>query len=262
MRNCFVDSMLVGVAVLAFSPVLFPQSVPPPPSGATQAKAPPRTPEGKPDLSGLWQREQNFGFRVVGEGPSMLPWAEERYKANRKGSRTPQERATDELDPNRPPFCLPQGFPRVYDNPHPFEVAQFPGRVYMLFETDNQARIIYTDGRKHPAGVPPTFMGHSVGRWEEDTLTVETVNLNDLTWLDGLGRPHSDALRVEERIRRVNYNTLEIEFTFDDSKTYTKPWKGKMVFPLRSNWEMMENVICEDTAGEAFREAVGGKKGP
>ena len=254
MRNRFVDWILAGVAALVFSPLLIAQTAPP--SGAAAGKPAPRTPDGKPDLSGIWQRQAGFGFRVVGDGPAMLPWAEARYQASRRGARTPQERATDEFDPNAYPYCLSKGFPRVYDGPHPFEIVQLPDRVYMQFETDNQARRIYLDGRKHPEGLPSTFMGHSVGKWDGDTLVVETAGLNDLTWIDGLGRPHSDALRVEERLRRVNQDTLEVHLTFDDPKTYTKPWTGRMPFLLRPNFEMMENVICEDNSGEAWREAV------
>ena len=199
----------------------------------------------------------------------MLPWAKARYTAGRQGVRRPQdrprgdlERATDDLDPNAYPYCLPKGFPRIYDGPHPFEIVHSPGRLYMHFETDNAARRVYLDGRDHPEGLPSTFMGHSVGKWEGDTLVVETVGLNDLTWIDGLGRPHTDALRVEERIRRVDFSTIEILFTFDDLKTYRKPWTGRKVFLLRPDWGMMENVICEDNSGEAWREVVQGIGAP
>ena len=260
MRNRFAGWILAGAAALAFSPALTAQTAPP--SGASTAKPAPRTPEGKPDLSGIWQREGGFGFRVVGEAPAMLPWAAARYNASRRGSRTPQERATDEYDPNSYPYCLSKGFPRVYDGPHPFEIVQRPDRVYMQFETDNQSRRIYLDGRKHSEGLPATFMGHSVGRWDGDTLVAETVGLNDLTWIDGLGRPHSDALRVEERLRRLNHDLLEVVLRFDDPKTYARPWTGRMTFPLRPNFEMMENVICEDNSGEAWREAVRAIKAP
>jgi len=227
----------------------------------------PRTPEGTPDLTGIWQRENGlFGFDVVGEEspsegwlePAMSPWAEKRYRANRRGANPAPARALSDtgLDPSQHPYCLPQGFPRNYDNPHPFEIVQLPKRVYMLFETNNQARRIYLDGREHPEGVPATFMGHSVGKWDAETLTVETVGLNDLTWIDYLGRPHTDALRVQERIRRVNHDTIQIDLTFEDPETYMKPWTGRMVFYLQPEWEIMENVLCEDRSGEAFRKAV------
>ena len=89
-------------------------------------------------------------------------------------------------------------------------------------------------------------MGHSIGKWDGDTLVVDTVGLNDKTWLDGLGHPHSDALHLVERIRRVDHATLQFDLTFDDPKAYTKPWMGKQVFKLRPGWEIPEHIICED----------------
>lgn len=248
MRNRFVRLILAGTVLLAFSPVLFAQTAPQ--SGSDREA---------PDLSGMWLKEQGFGFRVVGEEPAMLPWAAERYKASREGARNPTDRATNDIDPIQYPFCMPQGFPRAYDWPHPFEIIQTPSRVTILFEVNHQVRRIYMDGRKHPEGGPPTFMGHSTGKYEGDNLVVETVGLNDLTWLDSLGRPHTDSLRVEERIRRVNHGTLEINFLFDDSKTYAKPWTGKKVFELKPDWEILEHIICEDRSGEDWRKAVDGK---
>lgn len=263
MRNRCAGWILTGALLLAGAPSLFAQY--PMPSKAAKGKPAPRRPDGKPDLSGMWQKDVGFGFDAVDRDPAMLmlPWAKARYQASRRGVQAPEdrprgdlERATDEFDPNSYPYCLPQGFPRVYDNPHPFEIFQSADRISMLFETDNQARRIYLDGRKHPEGLPSTFMGHSVGKWDGDTLVVDTVNLNDLTWIDGLGRPHSDALRVVERIERPEMGRMEMLLTFDDPKTYTKPWSGKKTFLLEQGWEMMENIICEDNSGERWRQAV------
>jgi hypothetical protein len=251
--------LFAGVAALAFPyPLVAQMAQPIVPSGPA-----PRRPEGTPDLSGLWLKEVGFGFVVVGDDPAMLPWAKARYDAARRGVEAPQnrprgdlERATDDFDPNAYPYCLPKGFPRIYDGPHPFEIIHTASRLSMLFETDNQSRRIYLDGRKHADGLPSTFMGHSVGRWDGDTLVVDTVGLNDLTWIDGLGRPHTDALHVEERMRRLDLGTLDILLKFDDPKTYEKAWTGRKAFMLRRDWEMMENIICEDNSGESWRGAV------
>jgi hypothetical protein len=90
-------------------------------------------------------------------------------------------------------------------------------------------------------------MGHSIGKWQGDTLVVDTVNLDDRSWLDGLGHPMSDALRVEERIRRPDHSTLEISFRFDDPKTYTRPWSGRKVFDLMPpGYEVLEDVVCSE----------------
>ena len=252
MRNRFVSLVFVGAAMLAFSPVVLAQTAQQ--SGAAKAT---------PDLSGIWRGTAGGQRGLAIEEPSMQPWAEERYKAARQG-RGPNVQGRDEMDLFLPPYCMPFGMPRVYDYTDNllFEIIQIPGRVYMLFEVNNQARRIYTDGRKHPEGAPPTFMGHSLGRWDGDTLLVETVDLNDLTWIDWLGHPHSDALRVEERIRRVA-DKLEIDFLFEDPKAYTKPWRGKKVFELRPDWEMMEHHVCEDSSREEYlRKVLGGNKGP
>jgi len=145
--------------------------------------------------------------------------------------------------------CLPAGFPRVFLSVRTnFEIVQVPSRVVMLFETHRLSRIIYTDGRALTEGAPPSFMGQSVGRWDGDTLVIETTGLmgGDETWLDRAGHPHTDALRVTERIRRPDQNTLEIEFLFDDPKAYTRPWGGKQVYKLQTEWELMEAVLCLD----------------
>ena len=114
------------------------------------------------------------------------------------------------------------------------------------------------DGREHPEDPYPTWMGHSIGRWDGNTLVVDTVGLmgDNKTWLDSMGHMHTDAMHVVERIRRVAQDSLEIEFTFDDPKAYTKPWKGKLDFQLRPGWEIIEMVNCENRAlyGEAFLE--------
>ena len=230
-----------------------------------------------PDLSGVWNSEYQprdlndptglgvmrrpSRFRETGTGgfgfldwnmeqPSMTPWAEERYKVARKGIQDPYEHGPDAIDPMV--NCLPGGIPEIYDHPAPFSIVQTPTRLMMHFETNNEGREIYLDGRPHPHGAPPSSMGHSTGKWEGDTLVVDTVNLDDLSWLDTLGHPHSDALHVVERIRRMRPDRLEIEFTFEDPKAYTKPWKGKKIFLLKADWEVMENFICEDSAKEKY----------
>ena len=108
----------------------------------------------------------------------------------------------------------------------------------MLFENNHWVRQIWMDGRAHPTDRAPNWMGHSIGKWDGDTLVVDLVGLNDLTWLDASGRPHSDALHVVERYRRIGHDTLEIELTFDDPKAYTKPWTGKQ----SSSWTRMGRV--------------------
>jgi hypothetical protein len=142
----------------------------------------------------------------------------------------------------------------MFGFPRPFEIVQIPGRVLVLFEWDHWVRPIWTDGRGHPKDPDPTWMGHSIGRWDGDTLVVDTVGLNDKTWIDSIGHPHSEDLHVIERYRRTKHDELEVAFTFDDPKAYTKPWTATVVFGLKPDWELSEMVNCEnlDMFGEKF----------
>jgi hypothetical protein len=206
------------------------------------------------DISGVWAPKVNAqesgmdgGPAVLAfskELPSMTSWAKGKYDLIRQGTNGPFERARDEMDPHI--HCIPYGMPRVFAVNQPFEIVQAQGRVFMLFEADHLVRRIYTDGRKHPEDADATYMGHSIGRWDQDALLVDTVGLSDLTWLDSIGHPHSDALRIVERIRRVDRSTLEINFTFDDLKAYVKPWSGTKVFELKPEWQISEQFACED----------------
>jgi hypothetical protein len=201
-----------------------------------------------PDLSGIWlsgggmmggTQGRGFSLRV----PPLQPEAMKKYEANRAGLSGLGDKGLDEMDPNT--YCYPPGAPRSMVMPYPFEIVQRPGTVYILFEYNSGVRRIYTDGRKHPDDVQPTWMGHSVGTWQGDTLVVDTVGLRPETWLDPLGTPHSDALHMVERFRRTSPTTLEVEFRFDDPKTFTKPWGGKRVYQ-RTDADMSEYFICEE----------------
>ena len=169
----------------------------------------------------------------------MQPWAAEKFKSilsQHKG----------DVDPDSL-HCSPPGPSRILLHHYPFEIVQVPGRVLIFYEYDHLYRIIYTDGRGHPQGddLDPTWMGHSIGHWEGDTLVVDTIGINDKTWLDEIGHPHTDALRITERIHRVDQNTLAMDLSFDDPKAYTKPWSGQKTFKLRKGWEIIEHV-CQD----------------
>ena len=239
MRHWLINSILIVGGVLCFAGLARTQT---------------------PDLSGVWDRpgaakESPTGAGNVRQGiprqiftkdeVPMQPWAREKYAAAREGVDEQYESGKDEIDPTY--NCFPPGFPRIFTGIRPFEIHQLPKVILMLFESDHWIRRIHMDGRGHPDGYPITWMGHSIGKWEGDTLVVDTVNLDDRSWLDGLGHPMSDALRVEERIRRPNHSTLEMNFRFDDPKTYTKPWTGRKVFELMPpGYEVLEDVVCSE----------------
>ena len=178
--------------------------------------------------------ERKFQPKMYVEGaPPLQPWAEAKFKS--------VDLTTD--DPNLD--CLPEGVPRVMFIPLPMEIIQIPGRVIMIQEAWNQLRRIYTDGREHPKDLNPTFMGHSTGKYEGDTLVIDTVGLSERTWLDHVGLPHSDVLHVIERLRRVDHNTLQDDFTIDDPKTFTKTWTARQIYDLKPDWEI-EEFVCEN----------------
>ena len=136
--------------------------------------------------------------------------------------------------------------------PFPMQIVQTNGQVIMLFEYDHFVRNIYMDRKAHPKDLDATWMGDSIGRWDKDTLVVDTVGLKEQSWLDMVGHPHSDALHVVERIRKVDHETLQDEITIDDPKAYKKPWSGTLAYKLRPTWHLIE-YVCEDNRAAPFK---------
>jgi len=205
------------------------------------------------DLSGVWMLDRPRPNRVVErywiyelnlEEPPMTPWGQAQYKATKSSFGT---RSYPLAETNDPIFhtCTPPGFPRIFLHPFPMQVLQVPGEVIMLFEWDSMRHPIFTDGRAHDTTLGPLWMGDSIGHWEGDTLVADTVNFNTKTWLDRIGHPHSDALHVVERIRRINHDHLVDDITIDDPKAYTKSWTGHLDFILKPTWTLAEQ-FCED----------------
>jgi hypothetical protein len=217
--------------------------------------------EERPDFSGVWMRlpsskQISNSDMFQPDEPPMTPWAETLYRIVRKTISDPMQQAREDIDPILEPYCMTPGFPRIYLRPGAMEIVQTATALWMLFDDHAQARRIYMDGRGHPENTPPTFLGHSIARWDKDTIVVETVGMNDLTWLDGMGHPHSSELRVEERIRRTGPKAMKVEFLFEDPKAFTRPWHGEKIFEAKPEWELMEYTICEESTGEAWRQAI------
>lgn len=223
------------VTTLALSPALRAQT------GQRSATAKAPVASAHPDLSGVWF-ERQYHRNIFPEGtPPLQPWAEELYKKRKL--------EVTAADPDHPPDavarCIPPGVPRIWYLPFPWEIVHARDRVIMIFEVQI-LRQIFTDGRGHPKELEPTYMGDSVGKWEDDALVIDTVGLNDKTWLDANGLPHSDALHVVERLRRINHDTLRADFTIDDPKAFTKPWSVEKFFDLKPDWHIKEYVCAED----------------
>jgi hypothetical protein len=199
----------------------------PTPSGGT-----PRTADGKPDLSGVW-----YAQRPVDAGsPQPLPWAEALLK----------ERAANNSKDAPGAHCMTRGI-TLAGALFPYKLVQTPTVLVMIFEDDIPShRQVFLDGRSHPKDPNPTWMGHSVGHWEKDTLVVDTVGFNDRSWLDPQGHAHTEKMRVTERFRRPDLGHLEIEFTIDDPGAYAKPWTIKRVSDLDPNDEVGEYVCSEN----------------
>jgi hypothetical protein len=220
-------SMLVLLAVSTCA-----QSVFQPPSGPV-----PRTPNGKPDLSGVWDHPYAPDMSKDGrnqKGEADLPftaWGLNEWKTYHAE------------DGDYTGACLPFGMVRSVNSPMPLQIVQNATYATLLFEVSG-FHVVPIDGRGHRKQIP-TWFGDSIGRWDGDTLVVDTVNFNGKTKLDTVGHPHSDQLHVIQRFTRTDFGHIAHEITIDDPKTYTKPWKNTRVFTLRPDWELME-YSCEE----------------
>ncbi len=170
----------------------------------------------------------------------FLPWAAAVYNYNSVNN--------SKYDPEG--YCLPPGGPRMMATPYPMEIIQLPEqkRIIMIFEGATHVwREIYMDGRPHPQGdaLNPTYLGHSVGRWEGDTLVVDVVGFNEQTWLDYFGHPHTDQLHVVERFSRPNKRLLRYEAVVDDPGAYAKPFTIRWDIPWNATGELTE-YICQE----------------
>lgn len=206
-------------------------------------------------LSGTWALSAPRGpgqgwynYALMADEPPMTAWAEEKFKANKPSfGPNPHEDSNDSAY-----SCLPNGMPRVYAAVQAsMQIVELPGRVLMFF--GRNLRQIYTDGRQHPQGLQPLWMGHSIGKWDGDTFVVDTVDISDINWLDRMGHPHSDKLHLIERFRRVDDKTMLLNLTIDDPIAYTKTWDATpRTFRLRTN-DRAGEAICEDMfVNEAF----------
>ena len=225
------------------------------PSGLPNLRAPaPRTADGKPDLSGLWEPEKNRTcppegcfdmlageqFFNIGwglkDGLPYRPWAADARKIRmaENGKDDPVSR------------CLPGGVVKLHTTPLLRKIIQTPGLLVSLNETDATYRQIFTDGRTLPVDPEPSWKGYSSGRWEGDTLVVESNGFRDGLWLDRSGSPLTDAAKMTERFRRVNYGKLEIEITVNDPKAYSAPWTVTLNQLIVVDTDLLDYVCLEN----------------
>jgi hypothetical protein len=239
MKTAF--SVLLAVLTLSASAAAQWKNMPPSPKLSAPA---PRTANGKPDLSGVWQADGQTYFFDLAAGLKPgdvvpLPWAralQEQREANLHGD-DPLAR------------CQPHGVPRINTNGlFPFKIVQTPSVVVILYEQLNLFRQVFLDGRQLEDDANPTWLGYSTGHWDGDTLVVDTRGFNGKTWLDTQkGRPASDALHVVERFRRPTFGDLEIVATIDDPRAYAKPWTTTAQHNrLQSGTDILEFICAEN----------------
>jgi hypothetical protein len=218
------------------------KNVPRTADGKVDVNAPARrTADGKPDLSGFWmptggvKHLLNLAADLKPEDVPLRPWAQEVYK----------ERIETNGKDHPGVRCWPSGIPEKNNIPDGLKVVHTPDLVLFLHESRTIYRQIFIDGRPLPRNAQPTWMGYSVGKWEDDTLVVETIGQNGKTWLDMRGLPGTEKLRVIERFSRPTIGHIDIEVTIDDPEAYTKPWTVKLGWNLLPDAELIES-ICEE----------------
>ena len=225
---------------------------------------PPGGPAPVRDLSGIWDggpagvgATGQEAERAAARSP-FTPLGEEMAKKNRPGNGPRKVPVAENNDPLST-VGDPAGFPRLVTfELRAVQIAQTPNQVLMLYMFEKRYRVIWTDGRALPKDPDPRWYGYSVGRWQDDyTFVVETVGLDDRTWIDNDGDPHSTALRVVEQYRRIDQTTLELTVTIDDPKVYTKPWLVRNRMPLRllpQDTDLMEMIPSASEAQAYQRE--------
>ena len=244
--------------------------------GKQDLKGPtPRTADGKPDLSGVWQYMRPPGtppppppafqataapaartgdivpaavrtsqFWNLGasfkDGLPFQPWAAELHR----------QRVASNSEDNPDAHCLPLGVMQLHTHGQPRKMIQTPGAIVIMYEANSGLRQIFTDGRPLPKDAEPWWYGYSTGKWDKDTLVVESSNFRDLGWLDVEGSPLTESGKIIERFRRPDYGHLEIEVTIDDPKAYTKPWTVTVYQRILPDTELIE-FVCQENERDA-----------
>ena len=263
MSVCVVAAALaLTVPVAAQWPRYTPPGTPKNSEGKPDLTAPtPRTPDGKPDLSGVWVNGgQGAAGRRAGGPPPADPTAPPTPAFFNTGQNMPgglpfqpwaaelrEQRTKSNAQDNPDAHCLPMGFLQFHLHPQPRKIVQTPGVTLIVYEANYGLRQIFTDGRSLPTeDANPTWEGYSIGKWEGDTLVVQSSGFRDGGWLDVNGSPFTDKLKLTERFTRLNYGTLRIDITVDDPKAYTKPWTVRITQRLTPEDEMIEFVCNEN----------------
>jgi len=199
------------------------------------------------DLSGVWLGDgagNNRALLLQPAMPLMQPWLKAKFNA---------QGVTTEPDPFLE-SCDPLGVPRVLLTNTPVKIVQTPAESVFLYERNHDFREVYTDGREHPKDLDPSWWGHSIGYWDGPAFVVDTVGFNDKTWVDWSGLLHTEALHVIERYQRLDHDTMRLDITVDDPKTFTQSFTAKRMFKLKP-WNIGED-ICSRSDEQHFRQGI------
>ena len=212
----------------------------------------PRTADGRPDLSGMWgwETRANCGahcndlqisrefINIAATLKGGLPY--------RPGVAELVKRRTAAQDEDPNARCMPRGAPRIWTDDYYKRIFHVSDRVIILTERNMQYRQIFTDGRPLPKDQNPTWNGYSTAAWQGDTLVVQTSGFKDDLWLDASGNPLAGTGKLTERIRRLNFGTLEVEMTIDDPASYTAPWTVTLHHAIVLDTELLDYVCLEN----------------
>jgi len=226
---------------------------------------PPGGPAPRRDLTGIWE---GGGAGIGGAGQEaereaarapFTPLGAQMVQGHKPGN-GPRMVPVAEINDPLSTLGDPSGFPRLLTfELRAVQIVHTPNQVLMLYMFEKRWRVIWTDGRALPKDPDPRWYGYSVGRWEDDsTFVVDTIGLDDRTWVDNSGNPHSTALRVEERYRRVSQNTLELTVVINDPTVYTKPWMARNRLPLKlvpPGKDLME-MIPSASEAQAYQKFI------
>jgi hypothetical protein len=231
------------------------------PDGKINMTGPVPRVNGKPDLSGIWQvqGDPRAPNGLFGLGESL----NSRYFRDILSDFKPEERPLTPLGVERlrqhtqpgafnPTLnCLPDGVPHGDLLPEPFKIMHTPGVIVMLYEVETTFRQIFMDGRKLPADMSPTWQGYSVGRWDGDTLVIDSAGFNDRSWLDARGTPRSTDMRIEERFHRRDYGHMDLTIMITDPQIFTKPISFSVVEELLPDTDLLEHYCVENERDDA-----------
>jgi hypothetical protein len=250
MIRLYLTLVLLAAAAPALAQAPVAGRIPDPPA-SRKAGPTPRLPDGRPDLGngkGAWNPRVVANLSGTGRGARdrspvesivdvpFQPWAKTLY----------DERLANLSVDDPEARCLPPGIPRLYATPFPFQIYQQPDRIIFIFEGGAHIwRVVYMDGRPHRKEPNPSFVGDAIGRWDGDTLVVDTIGFNDTTWLDQEGHPHTESLHTVERFTRRDEMTLHYQVTIDDRMAYTNSWTTSYTIPWAPGAELLE-YICQE----------------